>query len=149
ERESIDPNDPVVLRTELLLTSQFFRYSRRAFQGQSRLNAEKLEWYIPRKKIDVVALLDSVIKNNGKNVSLPVNRQYGLLRDFLIKYNEIQKTGGWPLIRTETKIYRPGDSSKMIATIKKRLIVGGDSSLHDTTNVFTSALTQAIKNFQH
>jgi L,D-transpeptidase YcbB len=144
-----DVSDPVVLKTELLLTSQFFRYSRRAFQGLSRLNAEELDWYIPRKKIDVVALLDSVINNRGKNVSLPVNRQYGLLRDFLIKYHEIEKAGGWGLIHSDKKIYRPGDSSKVIATIKKRLIIGGDSSLHDTTAVFTPALMQAIKNFQH
>jgi L,D-transpeptidase YcbB len=147
--EHIDASDPTVLKTELLLTSQFFRYSRRAFQGQSRLNVEELEWYIPRKKIDVVALLDSVIKNKGKNVSLPVNRQYSLLRVFLIKYHEIEKAGGWPQIRADKKIYRQGDSSKVIATIKKRLIIGGDSSLHDTTAVFTPALMQAIKNFQH
>jgi murein L,D-transpeptidase YcbB/YkuD len=148
-KEGIDASDPLVLKTELLLTSQFFRYSRRAFQGLSRLKAEELEWYIPRKKIDVVALLDSVIKNKGKNVSLPVNRQYTLLRDFLIKYHEIQKAGGWPLIHAEKKIYRTGDSSKVIATIKKRLIAGGDSSLHDTTVVFTLALMQAVKKFQH
>ena len=149
DKEHINTGDPLVLKTELLLTSQFFRYSSRAFQGLNKLNAEELEWYIPRKKIDVVALLDSVIKNKGKNVSLPVNRQYSLLRDFLIKYHEIEKAGGWPLINVEKKIYRPGDSSKVITTIKKRLIVGGDSSLHDTTVVFTPALMHAIKNLQH
>ena len=149
DKERIEPNDPVVLKTELLLTSQFFRYSRRAFQGRSRLNAEELEWYIPRKKIDVVALLDSVIANKGKNVSLPVNKQYTLLRDFLIKYHQIEKAGGWPVINADKKIYRLGDSSQVIETIKRRLIVGGDSSLHDSTVVFTSALMQAIKNFQH
>jgi len=148
DKEHIEANDPVVLRTELLLTSQFFRYSRRAFQGRNRLNAEELEWYIPRKKIDVVALLDSVVKNKGKNVSAPVNRQYGLLRSFLVKYHEIEKAGGWPLVRADKKIYRVGDSSAVISTIKKRLIVGGDSSLHDTTPVFTAELLQAVKTFQ-
>jgi murein L,D-transpeptidase YcbB/YkuD len=149
DKERIEANDPVVLKTELLLTSQFFRYSRRAFQGRSRLNAEELEWYIPRKKIDVVALLDSVITNKGKNVSLPVNKQYILLRDFLIKYHQIEKAGGWPLINADKKIYRPGDSSPVIATIKRRLMAGGDSSLRDSTVVFTPVLMQAIKNFQH
>jgi murein L,D-transpeptidase YcbB/YkuD len=149
DEEQFDANDPVVLRTELLLTRQFFRYSRRAFQGTSRLNAEELEWYIPRKKIDEVALLDSVIKNKGKNVSVPVNRQYNLLKNFLIKYHEIEKGGGWPLVRADRKIYRQGDSSPVISTIKKRLIVGGDSSLHDTSAVFTTGLMQAVKDFQH
>src|SRR5689334_18671677 len=41
-----------VLNTELMLTSQFFRYARRAYQGSNRLNTQDLGWYIPRKKIN-------------------------------------------------------------------------------------------------
>ena len=146
--EHFDAQNPIVLRTELLLTTQFFRYSKRAFQGRSRLNTEQLEWYIPRKKIDLVALLDSVITNKGKNVSAPVNRQYSLLKDFLIRYHGIEKSGGWPVIKAAKMVYRQGESSPVISTIKKRLILEGDSSLHDTTAVFTKDLQQAVRNFQ-
>jgi hypothetical protein len=66
-----------ILKTELMLTSQFLRYARRAYQGSNQLDAKELEWFIPRKKIKPVAELDSLIKNKGKNVKEyePVNRQ--------------------------------------------------------------------------
>jgi hypothetical protein len=55
-------NDSIVLNTELLLTGQFFRYTRRAYQGRNQLDAHELDWFIPRKKIYPSALLDSVVR---------------------------------------------------------------------------------------
>ncbi|HET9823941.1 MAG TPA: L,D-transpeptidase family protein, partial [Chitinophagaceae bacterium] len=129
-------------------TSQFFRYAHRAFQGRSRLNTEALDWYIPRKKIDVVALLDSVIENKGKDISVPVNRQYGLLKDFLVRYHAIEKRGGWPLIHAQKKVYKLGDSARAIRDIKTRLFLTNQISSDDTSFVFTPALTEAVRNFQ-
>src|SRR5207249_3846839 len=84
-----------VLKTELTLTSQFFRYARRAYQGSNQLDAKELEWFIPRKKINPVAVLDFLIKNRGKNVEQyePVNRQYNLLKNYLLKYYTIKRNG--------------------------------------------------------
>ena len=59
-------NDSIVLNEELLLTAQFFRYTRRAYQGSNQLDAQELDWFIPRKKIDPAALLDSVLTRKGK-----------------------------------------------------------------------------------
>jgi len=148
EKEPANINDSDMLRTELLLTRHFFQFAHRVFQGRNQLNAEELEWYIPRKKIDVVALLDSVITNKGKNVSVPVNRQYGLLKNFLLRYDSIQKTGGWPVINADKKIYKTGDSSQAISQMKKWLLLSGDFISTDTTLVFNSALTGAVKSFQ-
>jgi murein L,D-transpeptidase YcbB/YkuD len=146
--EQMNVEDPNVLRTELLLTGQFFRYALRAYQGRNSLSARELEWFIPRKKIDLVALLDSAIAKKGKNVSAPVNRQYGLLREFVVKYHAIEKNGGWPVIRTDKKIYKPGDSSKAVSEIKSRLFLTEDLPANDTTAVFTPELTEAVKAFQ-
>jgi murein L,D-transpeptidase YcbB/YkuD len=148
EKEPFNVNDSNVLKTELMLTRQFFRSAHRAFQGSDQLNAEELEWFIPRKKIDLVALLDSVVQNKGKIVSVPVNRQYGLLKNFLVKYYTIEKNGGWPAINADKKIYRPGDSSKTISQIKKRLVLTEDLSGADTSAVYTTALAEAVKSFQ-
>src|SRR6476660_8884184 len=73
--EKFNASDSNILKTELMLSAQFFRYARRAYQGSNQLDAKELEWFIPRKKIDVVALLDSLIQNKDKNVKLykPVN----------------------------------------------------------------------------
>lgn len=145
-----DINDTIVLKTELLLTAQFFRYSRRAYQGRNQLDARELDWFIPRKKIDPSSLLDSLLYHKGKNLSAyePVNRQYNLLKNYLLKYYEIQKQGGWPPIKAEKKSYRIKDSSTVITAVKKRLYIIGDLSTNDTTAIFTKELEDAVKNFE-
>lgn len=147
----IHSGDATVLQTELLLTRDFFRYAARAYQGRNQLNAKELEWYIPRKKINLVDLLDTAIETRGKNFSdyEPVNRQYGLLKNYLRKYYEIEKSGGWGFVTADKKTYRQGDSSKLVTQIKKRLFLSGDFSLNDTSALFTQALTQGVKQFQH
>jgi hypothetical protein len=94
---SYNPPDSLKLKTEFLLTRQFFRYASRAYAGRRDINTKDLGWYIPRKKIDAVGLLDSLLVNRGKNLSQyePVNRQYNLLKDYLLKYYEAEKKGVW------------------------------------------------------
>jgi murein L,D-transpeptidase YcbB/YkuD len=151
QQRVINGEDPEVLQTELLLTRDFFRYAARAYQGRNQLNAKELEWFIPRKKIDMVGLLDTAIENRGKNFSTyePVNRQYGLLKNYLLKYNDIEKSGGWTFITADKKTYKQGDSAIIISQVKKRLFLTGDYTLTDTSVFFTPALTKGIKNFQH
>jgi murein L,D-transpeptidase YcbB/YkuD len=148
---SYNPPDPVKLKTELSLTSQFFRYATRAYAGRRDINTKDLGWYIPRKKIDAVALLDSLLQNRGKNVSQyePLNRQYNLLKDYLLKYYEAEKNAIWKPIVADKKSYKPGDSSLTISQIKKRLLLTGDMTGNDTGSIFTPALVEAIKKYQH
>ena len=143
--------DTASLKTELLLTLQFFRYANRAYTGRRNINAQELEWYIPRKKINDVALLDSMLKYKGQNLSQyePVNRQYGLIKNFLLKYYEIEKNGGWTKINADKKTYQQGDSSATILQIKRRLFLTEDLTENDTTLKFTPALTEAVKSYQH
>jgi len=47
-----DAADASVIKAELLLTGQFFKYTAKVYQG-SDINATELGWFIPRKKIDV------------------------------------------------------------------------------------------------
>jgi len=146
----IKGNDAIVLKTELLLSRQFFLYAHRAYQGRNQLISEELEWFIPRKKINTVAFLDSLIQNKGKNFSSyePVNHQYILLKNYLLKYYTIEKSGGWSILAQDKKTYRQGDSSQLISQVKRRLLLTGDFSPTDTSAVFTPALTDAVKSFQ-
>src|SRR4051812_23164434 len=149
--EKFNVSDTNVLITELMLSAQFFRYARRAYQGSNQLDAQQLDWFIPRKKIDMVAVLDSLVRNRGKNVEQyePVNRQYNLLKDYLLKYYSIQKNGSRQKINFSQKSYKQGDTSFTITQIKKRLIMEGDLAENDTASLFDTAMTNAIKNFQH
>ena len=151
DTSSYNPSDSLKLKTELLLTRQFFRYASRAYAGRRDINAQDLGWYIPRKKIDAVSLLDSLLINKGKNLSKyePVNRQYNLLKDYLLKYYEAEKKGVWQAIIADKKSYKRGDSSSTIAQIKKRLLMTGDLTTNDTNAFFTDSLVTAIKRYQH
>ena len=144
-----DPKDSIVLKTELLLTSQFFRYSRRAYQGRNQLDAKELDWFIPRKRIDPTALLDSLLENKGKNLSSyePVNRQYNLLKDYLLKYYDIEKNGGLPIIEKTRNSFKLNDSAIAIKNIKRVLFLLGDLSAIDSSSIFDRELENAVKSF--
>ncbi|HEV8506348.1 MAG TPA: L,D-transpeptidase family protein [Chitinophagaceae bacterium] len=146
-----NPPDSLRLKTEFLLTRQFFRYASRAYAGRRDINAMDLGWYIPRKKIDAIGLLDSLLTNKGKNLSQyePLNRQYNLLKDYLLKYYEAEKNRVWQGITANKKTYKPGDTSVTISQIKKRLLLTGDLAINDTTVLFTDSLVAAIKRYQH
>jgi len=145
-----DINDSIVLNTELLLTGQFFRYTRRAYQGRNQLDAHELDWFIPRKKIDPSALLDSLLSRNGKNLKElePLNRQYDLLKDYLLKYYEIEKKGSWSIAKPDKKNYKLNDTSALLSLFKKRLFLTGDMIKEDTTAIFTKELEDAVKSFE-
>lgn len=145
----IDAGDSLVANTELRLTEQFFRFASRAWQGRRGLDKE-LEWFIPRKKIDVVGLLDSLIKNRGKDAAQyePLNRQYNLLKEYLLKYYGIEKNGGWPAVQADKRSYRLGDSAAVIRQIKKRLFMSGDYPSEDSSARFNGPLQEAVKIYQ-
>ncbi|WP_127130502.1 L,D-transpeptidase family protein [Pseudoflavitalea rhizosphaerae] len=149
-KDSFNVKSPLLMNTELRLTEQFFRFANRAWAGSNQ-QLKDLGWFIPRKKVDVVSLLDSLIRNRGKDVSRyePVNRQYNLLKEYLLKYYGIEKEGGWPSIADPgKKVYREGDSSALITQIKKRLFASGDFEGSDTSSTFTPRLVEAVRNYQ-
>ncbi len=141
----------MLLRTELSLTRQFFRYAQKAYQGKDTINKKDLEWFIPAKKVNSIALLDSLLINKGKDITQyePVSRQYNLLKDYLIKYYEIQKSGQWSPVVAEKKSYCLEDVSESIVQIKRRLFVTGDLKVMDTSGVFDEPLRNAVKTYQH
>ena len=135
--------------TELCLTMHFFKYAKRAYAG--RIDPAELQWYIPRKKVDEMVLLDSLIANKGRQPESwePVNRQYTLMKKYLEQYNVMQEKGLSESILIPAKaIYRDGDSSKVITAIKKRLTALGDYTSADTSPVYNPELIAAIKQFQ-
>jgi len=71
-----------------------------------------------------------------------------LLKEQLIKYYKIEKIGGWPLIKTEKKIYTLNDTANSLKAIKKRLYFSGDLIKEDTTTLFNKEMEAAIKNFK-
>lgn len=138
-----------VLNAELLLTGQFFYYAAKMYKGIDS-NIVDLGWFIPRKKINLTALLDSVIltKNTKVDEFAALNEQYTKLSEFLPSFYALQKQGNWDSIPQRKKPLHLKDDTIIIATIKDRLHRLGDLPEEDTTTLFDSALFVAVKKFQ-
>lgn len=152
-------NDPfhhqkkeAVLQTELLFTGQFFAYAAKVYKG-SDIDAAELGWFIPRKKVDLTALLDSSLKSKATTTDLyaPLNPQYKQLQEYLAKYFELDKqtAGIWDSIPAPAKLLlKKGDSSLILTQIKNRLKLLGDITVADSSAKFDSTLLYAAKRFQ-
>lgn len=138
-----------ILETELLLTGQFFDYASKFYKG-SDIDAATLGWYIPRKKISITAVLDSVIHAKGKEADKYANLhpQYKQIETFLSQYVQLEKNEKWDSIPLPKKSLKKGDSSDIVMQIKHRLFVLGDMAAEDSTAIVDSTLVNGAKSFQ-
>ncbi len=142
-------NQKDVLNTELLITGQFFNYAAKVYKGID-VDATELGWFIPRKKVDLTALLDSVLNNKAKEAEVyaPFNSQYKKLQDQLLFYYNLQRKYPSDTIAYPAKSIVKGDSSSIIGDIKLRLFLLGDLKQEDTVNKYDSSMFTAVKQFQ-
>jgi L,D-transpeptidase YcbB len=144
--KEIDKNQREKL--ELILTTTFFKYSEKAYSGINK-NARKLDWFIPREKKNFQVLLDSlVLKNENDKTYEPVNLYYSKLKEKLRLYRDIQKKGGFPIIKSDQEFLTKTESDSTILQVKKRLVLSGDLKVNDNNVVYTMPLVKAISNFQ-
>lgn len=138
------------VQVDLLLTRHFFRYAERAYAADAQINLRELDWFIPKRKTDPVAFLDTVLASGGKDISslLPVHPLFEGLRKALLQYTALAKAHDWAPIAFAQKKYQLGDSAAEISNIKQRLIWLGDLAAADTGHVFTPALQKAVLQFQ-
>jgi murein L,D-transpeptidase YcbB/YkuD len=139
----------MILNTELLFTGQFFAYAAKVYKG-SDIDAADLGWFIPRKKLNLKELLDSSIKSkaNGIEIYAKQNPQYKKLQEQLVLYNELAKNETSDTIAYVKKPIKRGDSSGAIVLIKKRLFLLGDAKIADSSFLYDSLTSIAVKKFQ-
>lgn len=151
DNDSLLMKDPMNAEAELMLTSQYFAFANMAWEGLGEKETQKMDWYLPRKKLSLQNLMDSLLSDDGKSVlqKEPVYYQYSLLRDYLKKYRSIEKDGGYPKIVADKKAYKLGDSSIVLKAVRKSLYLLGDLTVADTLSThLDEALETAIKKFQ-
>ena len=149
EDTAIPRNNHQIAETELRLTEHFFEYAQFAYVG--KVNPDELQWHIPRKKVNALALLDSLVSSKGQNIEQwePVHPQYALMNNELVRYHKIAGSGGWEQISLGKKqSYRPGDVAIEIKNVKQRLFQVGDLTIIDTSEIFTPELFAATKQAQ-
>ena len=133
---------------ELLLTVAFFKYARKMYGGITTAS-KSLEWYIPRKKKNYEALLDSlVLLSPGEKLEEPVNEYYTRLKPQLRLLRDIERKGGFPKVIAPEKTLAFGDHAPALVNIKKYYIMSRDASSLDTTDLLTDSVKVATKRFQ-
>lgn len=145
--------DENTLETDLLMTSEFFVYAQKVWGGMNENQTNNLSWYIKRKTIPYVSILDSILSGKRKSFTAyePVYSQYNLLKNYLKIYRNIaQQNAEWDSIKlpADVKFYEYGDSSETIALIKKRLQIFGDLDSAYSGGNYDTATVWAVKNFQ-
>ena len=148
-----NPNDKEIdtkqrEKIEILLTTTFFKYSEKAFSGINK-NARKLDWFIPREKKNFQVFLDSlVLKNEDEKTYEPVNLYYSKLKEKLRLYRDIQKKGGFPIIKMEEEFLTKTETDSVLQKVKTRLFLSGDLKVEEKNILYTMELANAISNFQ-
>ncbi|MBN8676479.1 MAG: L,D-transpeptidase family protein [Chitinophagales bacterium] len=147
--QHIDNTKTPHAETELMLTAQYFAYAKIAWQGLSEKDSKALDWYLPRKQVNLLQLMDSLLNDGTAFIAdEPVYRQYGLLKKYLKRYRDIETKTGWEAIVPGKKKYEQGDSSQVIAQIRERLFVLGDIESAANNPVYDEGLVKGIKAFQ-
>lgn len=139
---------PSLVSLELELTQHFFSFVNYAYAG--KVDPAALQWYIPRKKVNAVALLDSLVAKKGKALEEwePVNQYYKTLNKELVRWYGIKQRGDWETLSAGTrKNLKEGDSGLVVLKLKQRLTDFGALKA-DSTNLFTPEVTVAVKTAQ-
>ncbi|MFP4016246.1 MAG: murein L,D-transpeptidase [Halanaerobiales bacterium] len=72
---------------------------------------------------------------------------YFRIRRAVVKYKEIEREGGWPILPYNI-LLKKGDISNEVQLLKRRLNITGDLDYNDGTNLFDENLEEALRNYQ-
>ena len=150
ENLAVKASSKSYINTELQLTNFFIRYSLKNFE-KGFVKRKELERFIPRKKLDVLYLADSLLTKKHKDNKYfeDINEPYRKLKEQLSRYVDIARKGGWSSITSPgKKPLKEGSSSPDVALVKRHLFLTGDLAVVDTSEVFNDTLTTALKSFQ-
>lgn len=131
--------------TELSLTKHFFEYAQAAFGA--RAEPKELQWHIPKRKLNMAAMLDTLLSSKSK-VWQPLDERFHKLQDAVFKYRDIERAGGWPIFEITGKRWKKGSSNQFIRRIKYRLSIERYYPGADTSSVFTDSLEAVVKKVQ-
>ena len=143
-------NEKSLKNNDILISSLYLYYNDKVVEGTD-YNSRKLGWFISKKKVDYIHLIDSIKANPEADIKkITFIDQYYKLHEKLLFYNEIEKKGGWEKIAYSKKDFpiNLDDNSTVISAVKKRLIREGYLNHDDSSNVFNVSLKVALKEYQ-
>ena len=146
-KDSTAAPDPYL---EVLLTTSFFWYADKAWSGLPEEKSKALGWFLPRYHADKTEWLDSALSRtaDGSLLSKAVFRQYYWLRSYLIRYDSLANSGGWPQVNYPGKTLRYGDTDSIVPLLSKSLFLHGDLANTDSSIRVDSVLLKGVIAFQ-
>ncbi|GGA98468.1 hypothetical protein GCM10011511_22210 [Puia dinghuensis] len=141
--------DPVLQRTEMLMTWRFMNYLNHRYTDKKQRLTAFLQ-LIPVRKQVPLDMARSLVADSGMALATSgmEGPWYQALARELPKYLDWQQAGGWGRLPRTNKSYKPGDKAGFIIAVKKRLLFTGEMVPSDTTQLFDEQLETAIKAFQ-
>ncbi|EIF50454.1 murein L,D-transpeptidase [Sulfurovum sp. AR] len=127
-----------------------------AFQDRLyNLKAEGIHagWVTYRPGFSPLSLLETAAMSGSLSElfaqAVPKEYHYKALQASLIKYLEIQKNGGWPIIAFKG-VLKPGESHEIVPLLRKRVRITGDygSCNSKEGDLYDSCLKEAVVHFQ-
>jgi murein L,D-transpeptidase YcbB/YkuD len=158
-KDSLDRlfNDPLPDKSpdpdiEILLTAEYLFYARTVWEGIPEAESTRLQWYLPRKKLDLPMLMDSLLKDSSASL-FSANysfSQYNLLKAQLQRYRQLDSAvaGSWKALEIKRSTLRKGDSSALLPEIRRRLCLLGDLQQPGESAQFDDTLEEAVRSFQ-
>jgi len=148
-------NDPYVTEKanpvlEVLLTAEYLLYADKVWNGIPENQTSRLQWFIPRKKLNLPYLTDSLIRDTAAplfsdNYSF---RQYNLLKKALKRYRMLDSANSWKPVEWKGSL-KPGDHSPDVVNLRKRLFESGDLKTDSGSEIFDDSLQAAVRSFQY
>ncbi len=140
------------LEKELLISSMYFFYAQKVYDGLDPKKSRELGWYLPREKMSYVDYLDKLMDDKDliKEDEEAMPELYYNLRKSLHHYREIRSKGGWGTITLPegVKSLKPGDNMPAVAQLRKRLAIAGYLSSDNKSTLYDDGLVNALKDWQ-
>jgi murein L,D-transpeptidase YcbB/YkuD len=136
---------------DLLLSNLYLFCADKVYNGIEKTITNKIGWLLPRKEIAQTDFLDSILTFSKKDFDKDklMFSQYGKLRNFLQKYRDIEKKGGWDtiVVSPNFKTFKLGDSAQAIQQIRTRLFLTEDLKTDSKSPIFDTILQKGISNY--
>jgi L,D-transpeptidase YcbB len=148
-------NDPVATKDpnpqlDILLSAEYIFYAHKVWNGISQKRTDSLQWFIPRKKLNLPYIIDSVLKNSDAQMFSAGYSigQYNLLKKALNFYSHLDSGSSWSSIPAGRKSYKTGDSASVIPQIRQRLFLLGDIHQDSGSEEYDTVLLSGVRSFQ-
>lgn len=152
--EIFQPGKPALSNSEndYLISAFYFFYADKVFHGFDVKTSRELGWYLPRKKVSYVHYLDSLMANpkliekNERNL-LP---QYYKLKEMLGRYQKAARKNDVDTVKISFEMdpLKVGDTSDLVAHVRKRLYLMGYLKQDNQSAIFDESLAHPVRRYK-